>query len=139
MLLYEWEEGSGVLCPNFNISKIDKNTYGCLANFSMNSCNRTVTLTLEAWTNSAKLLQSFGQVYINCKNIAKNILPNLAEAVFSILKSVAPILTENDTNLAENGTILAKNCTDISMWSPWSKCSKSCGDASGIQKRNRQD
>ena len=110
VLLYDWADDSGVLCPSFNITKIDQDTYGCLANFSSKTCNRTIQLSLEAWTNNSMLQPSYGHVYINCNLTNMKILPEppikqttnltntqtspgLADAVFSLLESIAPVLT----------------------------------------------
>ena len=116
VLLYDWEEDSGVLCPSFNITKIDQDRYGCLANFSSKACNRTIKLSLEAWTNNSILQPAYGQVYINCnltntqapkepepqiKQTTNNtqISPGLADAVFSLLESIAPVLTGSSVTI----------------------------------------
>ncbi len=68
MLSYEWKDGSGILCPTFNVSRIDKNTFGCVANFSLTPeiCNNTAHLTLEAWLQKTTLIKAYGKAYVNC-------------------------------------------------------------------------
>ena len=114
MLLSEWDGGTEVLCPSFNISKIDENNFGCLAKFSSEACNRTVTLTLETWINGSLLPNGpRGTVFIDC-----NLQSTLADAIFTIIETVAPILTANNT-------------CQWTEWTSWSACSKSCGDGPG--------
>ena len=72
VLLYELDgddgstSSSGVLCPSFNVTKIDSEHYQCQANFSQQTCNRTVSLTLETWIGSKLYAGPSGVVFINC-------------------------------------------------------------------------
>ena len=79
VLLYELEEegSSGVLCPSFNVTKIDSEHYQCQANFSQEACNRTVSLTLETWIGNTLYAGPSGVVFINCSTTSSNIGPIL--------------------------------------------------------------
>ena len=93
---------------------MEENTYGCSADFSPEACNRTVTLILETWINGTLLTQGpRGAVFVDCQ-----LESTLAEAIFTIIESVAPIFTANNT-------------CQWTEWTSWSSCSKSCGDAPG--------
>ena len=131
VLLYRWEdENSLVLCPSYNVTQIDSQHYQCQANFSRQACNRTVTLTLESWIGNTLHQGPSGVVFINCSlsQPSSNDSAGLAEAIFSIIGSVAPILTAEDKTKCENFT----------EWTQWSTCSKSCGDKPGVRTRSRK-
>ena len=125
VLLYELEEegSSGVLCPSFNVTKIDSEHYQCQANFSQEACNRTVSLTLETWIGNTLYAGPSGVVFINCSTTSSNIGPGLADAILTIIESVAPV-------------VLNAEC-QWGQWTEWSACSKSCGQSPGQRSRSR--
>ena len=75
VLLYEWSNGSGVLCPSFNVTKLGENDFQCSLNLTQDFCNQSITVNFEAWTFDKKMLRNgpYGQVFINCsiQNVQK--------------------------------------------------------------------
>ena len=126
VVLYKFEEGSGVLCPTFNISKIDNDHFGCQANFTTKACNRTVHLSIESWTKDSQMLPlSHGKVYIKCNQSLSLADDSIyTQVFFGLLEDLSEVLTTTST------------CPWTS-WTSWSACSKTCGDSPGLQKRSR--
>ena len=127
VLFYEWKNGSGVLCPSFNVTKINETTFQCLANFTENICNETVHISFETWTKNKILLKNgpYGQVFINC-SLNEPQTTGLSVAIYSILKGAASILIKDDPN----------GCT-WTEWTEWTLCSSTCGSSPGFQNRFR--
>ena len=56
-----------VLCSSFNIAKVDDFNFGCHSNFTEEDCNKTVIISLEAWTTSGQLIMTSSKpVSIEC-------------------------------------------------------------------------
>ena len=102
MVLYDWNNVSGIMCPSFNISKINSTTFQCPINLT-HLCNETINVEFETWTLDKKFLKNgpFGRVFLNCSSLIEEIIPEknsqkggLSEAIFSILEGAASILSE---------------------------------------------
>ena len=97
VVLYDWNNVSGIMCPSFNISKINSTTFQCPINLT-HLCNETINIEFETWTLDKKFLKNgpFGRVFLNCSllEIPENSQKGLSEAIFSILEGAASILSE---------------------------------------------
>jgi hypothetical protein len=58
---------TNILCTSYNIERVDKTTFGCRSNFSVDACSKSVVVALEAWTVTGRLLQpSSKPVFVDC-------------------------------------------------------------------------
>merc|ERR1712038_215932 len=76
VVLYDWNNVSGIMCPSFNISKINSTTFQCPVNLT-HLCNETINVEFETWTLDKKFLKNgpFGRVFLNCSSLIEEIIP----------------------------------------------------------------
>ena len=70
VVLYHEVDSPGsttILCTSYNIERVDKSTFGCRSNFTVDVCDKNVVVTLEAWTVTGRLLQPTSKpLFVDC-------------------------------------------------------------------------
>jgi hypothetical protein len=94
---------TNILCTSYNIERVDKTTFGCRSNFSVDACSKSVVVALEAWTVTGRLLQpSSKPIFVDCDVVAE--VDGVTSDAIKSMESLRGVLSDDGDPNDERAT-----------------------------------